>query len=147
MADSAVESWISELDNAIAESTNTGSSGALLVLRSALEERRGQATFTGYSIHQTADAIIPLPNWIPRPVARFAGQRNELRPVSELITEAIASPLDTHNLLGLAEYFRAMFLRRPLPPGACDKGTLPEGSVMGHHKRAGVIFGYCNSVA
>ena len=98
MADSAVDSWLSELDQAIAESTNTASSGALLVLRSALEERRGQDGFTGYSIHQTStSSVIPLPSWVPRPVAEFAGWRSELRPVPVLISEAIATPMDTDN--------------------------------------------------
>ena len=107
MADSTVDSWLSELDQAIAESVNTASSGALLVLRSALEERRGQEGFTNYSIHQTTTSpVIPLPSWVPRPVAEFAGWRCELRPVPVLVQEAIATPMDTENLIGLAEAIR-----------------------------------------
>ena len=63
MAVSTVDSWLSELDQAIAESVDTASSGALLVLRSALEERRGQNGFANYSIHQTTtNPVIPLPS-------------------------------------------------------------------------------------
>ena len=102
MAASTIDSWISELDQAIAESHGSDESGALFVLRNALAERRDQETFTHYSIHQTSDSIVPLPNWVPKPVAMLAGKRDYLRPVPELIAEAIGNPRDTCNLRGLA---------------------------------------------
>ena len=118
MAGSAVDSWLSELDQAIAESVDTTSSGALLVLRNALEERRGQDTFTGYSIHQTTTSpIIPLPSWVPRPVAEFAGWRCELRPLPVLISATSLERISKVrcNRRGVPEH-RGQEDDRPPPP-------------------------------
>jgi len=122
---SVVESIISELNNAIAESLNSGSSStsasALVELRTSVEAYRENRDFQKHAIRQTRTGLA-LPSWMPKQVQSMVGNSDEYRDEQSLIVEALQTPGDTDNLLGLAKAIAR------IPMSITDAATTAQSS-------------------